>query len=356
MPRVVRFVWGEPPVSTLNERRVTVAKLVCNNLQTVAVLEGLHRVAVSPVVERSTGEFENNTSREMFIERSVLGHREELGIVGEALGVIRENLPRPELGRSDNAVPPNGFPSPGVDGLGLQVNVSSRQSFDYLPLDAAGCHKSLDRPVRHGQRTDESFRLHAVKPARGRGIRCGAVDVSHDVRLEDVAPGEPLTESRQRGVVPVLRGARAGEPVQEVGNRELGELRSGIWHARRDHAAHLCFVLRTLRRPFIKESREIGSAERRHENVQCPELVRIVDRGEFRLALNDESERGPHAIVLEGLDHSVDIVRDVRVSRTTREDARSAIAQGDARLEPIGALRSVRHGRKATSLATYSAT
>lgn len=229
-----------------------------------------------------------------------------------------------------------------VNRLRLQVNVSSGQSFDHLPLDARSGHQCLDRPVRHGESVNECLRLYTVKPDKAGGVRFEARNVSDDIMRNHVALYEPLSEDRKSCAIAILRASRTIQLSQELADSLLREGRRRERDAFGDQASNLSLVLESSG-PLGNERSEIGATESGKKSVECARLLRVVDCAQARPAFEDESERSPYAVMLERLYNALNIIRDIGVRCSAREDPRPSIVERDPGLEPIGALRSVRH-------------
>lgn len=131
---VIRFVRNKPTVAGLNESRVSVSELMCDNLNGVAVTQGLNSVGVSPIVESGSGEVEHLPRLQMHLERRVLADGKERGVLSEAPGVIREDFPRPCFSWPHGSISPGSFAAFGVDGLPLEIHVSPHQTLDDLRI------------------------------------------------------------------------------------------------------------------------------------------------------------------------------------------------------------------------------
>lgn len=348
---------GVPPVAGSDERGVLVPLVVGDDAVRVAVSPGLDRVGVAPVVEGGPRKPDSPTSGLVDAECGVLtDSREQQGIGGEVLGVVREDLPRPELGRSSNPVSPRGLPSSRVDGTGLQVNVPSLDTLNDLPLGSKGRHEGFESAVGHGESTDESFGLYAVQPAGIDLVRGSTLDIAHDVGGDDVRSTEPLPESREGSVVSVLRAPATGEFVEEARDPRLRKVCSREGCTCRDHALDLDLVLGGLCGPRFDERREVGTSEGGKKAVKLASLGVVVDESQLRSLFDDCSEGRPYAFVVERLYESLYIVRDFSTRSATSEEPGSTVIERDARLEPRRALRSVRHGREYGIAATQPAT
>lgn len=353
---VVLFPRNVSAVPALDERGVTVSELVGDNLKTVPVAQRLDSVGVSPVVESGAREFKYRRGIQMLCQGRELTDREEIRVVRELLGMGGEDLPRPELGRLDDSVPPRSLPSSRVDGSLGQVNIAASQSLDDLPLDARGGHESLDRSVRHRQRVNERLRLNAVKPAGLDMVRCGRVSVVDDVVRDDRFPAKPASELRERGAIPVLRGARTLKRIQEFSDAGRGETGRGENDARLDETTNLSLVLPTLGGPLVDQRRKVGRGERGQQFLEQPVFHGVVHVPEFRFLVDDQEERSPYAVMLESFYHALDVVRNIFVRRAARVEPGPSIGQRDPGLIPIGALRTVRHGAERCLAASYPAT
>lgn len=357
MSPVIRFVGDKSSVARLHESRVPMPELVGNDLKAVPIAECLNSVGVSPIVESSAREFYRGRCLQMLVQCAELANGEQGCGVSELLGVLGEDLPRPELGSADDPVTPRGLPSSGVDGTRLEINIAPHQAFDNLPLDARSGHQRLDRSVGHGQRTYERFRLHTVKPARGYGVRCGSLDIAHDVRFDHVLPTEPLPEGRESSVVSVLRGAATGElRIQEESDARLRELSSRERDAFGDHASNLSLVLLTSGRPLGDERIQVGRRLSAKELIECARFEGIVGVPELRAVIEDERKWRELSVMTKSLHHPLDIFRDFFASGPTGKDPRPSISKRDASLPPKRILRSVRHGPKSSPFATPFAT
>lgn len=357
MSTIVRFLDNELAVNLLNQGGVLVPELVSHDLKAVAVPERLDGVGIPPSVELGPREIQDLACGPMDAEGGILPDAgEQRGIFGEALGIIREDPPRPEVGPSDDSIPPSILPATGVDRPLLDVNISACDPLYNLPLHARGGHESLDSAVRHGESTDQSLGLYAVQPAGVNLVGGSPLDITYDIGRDDVRTTEPLPESGQGGVVSVLRGARALKPIQKGSDPGLREVTSGKQCSPGDQAPDLGLVLGGLCGPRFDERREIGTSEGGKKTVQLASLGVVVDESQLRSLFDDCTEGSPFAFVVEILDESLYIVRHFTVRSAASEKPRPAIIERNPSLPPLGALRSVRHGQENGIAATQSAT
>lgn len=237
-----------------------------------------------------------------------------------------------------------------------QIHIAPHEPFDYLPLYPRSGHQSLDRTVRHRERTDKRLRLSSVKPEQPSGVRSVAVSLPNHVVRDNGLPLEPPRELHECSPIPVLGRARTFESVQKLSDARRGEVSCEEMSPLGDKAPHLRSVLGGLSGPLADQGGKVRGTEGRHQLVKRVPLVGVVHPTELRLLLKYDPERQPVPVMLERLDHPLDIVSNIFVGRTTREDTRPSIIERDPGLEPRGAFRLVRHGRKTYPLATPFAT
>ena len=114
--------------------RVTVPQLVRYHGERQSVFQAQNRVSMTPIVESSTGEIQGPGRRPMDAECPEFVGRENPRTSRHRLDVGDENIPSPILGRPHDPISPSGFTSSRVNGSLLNVNVTSREPLNPLPL------------------------------------------------------------------------------------------------------------------------------------------------------------------------------------------------------------------------------
>lgn len=338
------------PVPRCDERGVLVPQVVGDSGIGIPVLPRLNSVGVSPIVERGERKPQLFGNPLVDPERNVFPHAGEQKVVGlESFGVLGEDPPRPELGRSGESVAPLGLPAFGPEGRRLEVRSTSRGPLDHLPLGTEGRHKGFQRVVGFGQMGDERLGLSPVQMPGFDDVGLSSLHISHEVGIQDVLPNEPLPELLDSGVVSVLGRARDFESVQMRGDLRLGEIGERESLPFGDEQSDLLLVLRGFGGPLIDQRREVGGVEVGQECIELARLVGIVNLTQRFAFVVHGLKRRPLPVVLEGPDHPLDVVRDLPARSTARKDLGSVGIKGDAGLPPEGALGSERHGKKMAS-------
>lgn len=344
MSRVILLPRNVPAIPRLDERGIPMPQLVSNDGQGIPLTKGANRVGVPPVVQRGLRESKRFAGRFVSPERGTFEHSlEDNRVICHRSDVLSEDVPRPQFGRTNDAVPPRGLAASGVDRSSGQINVSTRQSLHDLPLNPGGGHKGTDSPVRHGERSYECFRLFTVKPDKAGGVRFVARNVSDDVMRNHIALYEPLSEDRKRCAIAILRASRTIELGQELAHTLLREGRSREREINGDQATDLRLVLGPSL-PTIDQRREVRRAEPGKELIESISLEGIINIGKPGPLLEDDIERRPVSVVLEGLDHALQVLRHFLIRGATREGTRLAIGESDPKAVELGVLGLVSHG------------
>ena len=104
---VIRYVGYETTITVLDEDGIPVAQLVCDHLETIAILQRLHGIGVTPIVEGGTWKFEKGRSAQVLVEYPVFAYpRKEEGGFRKVLRMIREELPGPQLRGANDSISP----------------------------------------------------------------------------------------------------------------------------------------------------------------------------------------------------------------------------------------------------------
>lgn len=227
------------------------------------------------------------------------------GVPGEVPGVIREDSPRPLLGRPDNAVPPTGLPSLGVDGPAFNINVPSTEPVNDLPLDAGSGHKGLHCPLPATESPNQRLSLGSAKPHFTRFVSlCGSY-VSDWIVGNGFEFHQIAGEDREGSPVSDFGGTATTEPLQEQRDVPLGKPFGAVPLPLGDKPSHLTFVLRPSI-PLPKNCVQVYMIERGNElrePIGFDGYIKIGQRGSLQY---DQFERLPLETPPQGAYHVLD--------------------------------------------------
>lgn len=227
------------------------------------------------------------------------------GVPGEVPSVVREDFPRPHLGRSDGAVPPTGLPALGVDSTGFEVNIPSTQPLDDLPLDAGSSHEGLHCPLSATEGADQSLSLYTGKPNLPSTVWLRGCYVFNRVVGDDVEFYEMVGEDTKGCPIPDLCAPADWQALQEKGDVALGEVFCAESLSFGDHAPDLTNVL-GIYLPLAYQGRDVYLLEAINERG---ETVRFVSNEQVRKgsALEyNQLQRLPLESPLQGANHPLD--------------------------------------------------
>jgi hypothetical protein len=338
---VVCVVRDESPVACHYQVGVTMPELVRDDRGFVSVPQCLNSVTMSPVVEGQVRKPQLLNGARMNAQALAFSDTlEDQRIRGEVTGVLIENLPRPQLSTAYNPIAPRCFPALRVERSFIEVDVSSADSLNDLPLNARSGHQSLDSAVGHRQGVDECLGLSTLKPDDFSVRFRVSGNITDGVVRNDFSLDKPRGKDGKRSAVSVPGGVAHGQSGKELGDSLPGEVRGrkGV----SEKSADLPLVLR-VPAPLNEKRNKIGFGQSGKEAVKVVPLVGVEDLGERNLPLHNQFQRSPVVLPRKSVPHSLHSLRGGEVIGSQSCDDLASIGKRDAGFPVIPAFGLERH-------------